>query len=126
MAALAEPTMQEECLSTFNAQAVANIAWAYARLGIKNAALMAALAEQTMQEECLSTFDAQAVANTAWAYARLGIKNEALMATLAGPTWGVWGVRDKPLRARTGAQNMQRCTVPGVHNTGTLGGRAGS
>ena len=34
----------------FNTQEVANIAWAYAGLEIKNETLMAALGEQTMQE----------------------------------------------------------------------------
>ena len=79
-------TMQEECLSTFYAQNVANTAWAYARLGIKNEALMAALAGRTMRTECLSTPNAQNVANTAWAHATLQIKNKALMAALVGRT----------------------------------------
>ena len=66
MVALAGRAMQEECLSTFNAQAVANTAWAYARLGIKNEAFMAALAGRALRRECLSTFNAQDVANTAY------------------------------------------------------------
>ena len=53
MAVLAERTMQEGLLSTFNTQEVANTASTYAELEMKNEALMAVLAERIMQDKSL-------------------------------------------------------------------------
>ena len=64
MAGLAERTLQEGFLSTYNPQNVTITAWAVATLEIQNEALMAGLAERTLQEGFLATFIPRDGANT--------------------------------------------------------------
>ena len=87
--AIARRALDGDFFAGFNAQAMADTAWAFGRLGVKNQALMAAVAgtlatrfaEQTQQggqvaslQAQLATFNAQNLANFAWAFATLGIQ----------------------------------------------------
>ena len=54
-------------MGDFNAQELANTAWAFATVVQKNALLFAALAAAA--ELCLGDFHVQELANTAWAFA---------------------------------------------------------
>ena len=54
----------------FNAQHLANTAWAFAKLSQLDTPLLAALARAA--ERSMHEFNAQALANTAWAFAKLG------------------------------------------------------
>jgi hypothetical protein len=65
----------------FNPQDLANTAWAFATLGIKNDPLFGALAQEASKQ--VSHFIPQALANAAWAFATLGIKNDQLFSALA-------------------------------------------
>ena len=79
MAAIALQVLDK--IASFNAQGLANTAWAFAMLGIKNQPLMAAIAVQVIEK--IDSFTAQNLAITAWAFAKLGIKHQALMAAIA-------------------------------------------
>ena len=57
-------------MSEFNAQNIANTAWAFAKLGQLDEKLFAALAREAALR--VSEFKAQNIANTAWAFATLG------------------------------------------------------
>ena len=57
--------MAERRLDQFNAQELANTAWAFATVGQKDELLFNALAR--MAERRLDQFNAQDLANTAWA-----------------------------------------------------------
>jgi hypothetical protein len=65
------------------ARTIANAAWAFAILGIKNTAVMDALALQSLRPDILGTFQRRELANLAWAYARLQLQAPDLMTTLA-------------------------------------------
>ena len=54
-------------MEDFNAQDLANIAWAFATVGQADKQLFTALARAA--EQCLGDFNAQELANTAWAFA---------------------------------------------------------
>jgi hypothetical protein len=56
-------------MGTFNAQNLANTAWAFATAGVRAPGLFAALAVHA--EQRMGTFSAQALANTAWAFAAM-------------------------------------------------------
>ena len=70
--------MAERRLDDFNAQELANTAWAFATVGQKDEQLFKALAR--MAERRLAKFKAQALANTAWA-----------LTDSAACTLGSWG-----------------------------------
>ena len=53
----------KQCLDEFNAQGLANTAWAFATVGQKDDQLFKALAR--MAERCLDQFNGQGLANTA-------------------------------------------------------------
>ena len=57
--------MAERRLDQFNAQDLANMAWAFATVGQQEEQLFKVVAK--MAERCLDHFNAQALANTAWA-----------------------------------------------------------
>ena len=69
----------ERRLDQFNAQQLANTAWAFATVGQKDEQLFKALAK--MAERRLDEFNAQGLANTAWAFATVGQKDEQLFNT---------------------------------------------
>ena len=60
----------EQCLGQFNAQGLANTAWAFATAGQSDALLFEALAREVTRR--LGEFNAQDLANTAWAFATVG------------------------------------------------------
>uniref|UniRef100_A0A7S1J392 Uncharacterized protein n=1 Tax=Eutreptiella gymnastica TaxID=73025 RepID=A0A7S1J392_9EUGL len=96
MARLADRALQGEFLFSFNSHDVTNTAWAFAKLGIHNHALMTGLARRMLQEGFLSTFTDQEVVNTAWAFTKLGVRNEGLRLQLQLQA----GKRQKRLRSR--------------------------
>ena len=57
-------------LDQFDAQGLANIAWAFAKAGQQDEQLFKAMAK--MAEQRLDQFDAQGLANMAWAFATMG------------------------------------------------------
>ena len=59
----------ERRMHKFNAQELANTAWAFAKLGQLDALLFAALARAA--ERRMYNFNAQYLSNTAWAFATL-------------------------------------------------------
>ena len=69
--------MAEQRLDQFNAQGLANTAWAFATVGQKDEQLFKALAK--MAEQRLDEFNAQGLANTAWAFATVGAPAPALL-----------------------------------------------
>jgi len=68
-------------LRAFLANHLANIVWAFAKLGIEAPAMFEAI-EVEAQYKILS-FDSQALANLAWAYATAGVEAEALLEAVA-------------------------------------------
>ena len=77
-------------LDKFNAQALANTAWAFATAGHKDEQLFKALA--AMAERRLDQFNAQELANTAWALtdsAALHARELAKRSSRGG-SWGGW------------------------------------
>ena len=68
LAAIAKETKRS--LDKFNAQSLANTAWAFATVGQEDEQLFKALAR--MAERRLDEFNAQNLANTAWAFAAVG------------------------------------------------------
>jgi hypothetical protein len=68
-------------MGTFNAQELANTAWAFAAAGVRAPGLFAALAAPA--EQRISTFNAQNHANTAWAFATAGVRAPGLFSALA-------------------------------------------
>ena len=76
--------MVEPHLSSLNAQNIANIAWAFATLGLRqDERLFATLAREA--EKRANKFTAQGIANTVWALATLSSHDGMLFAILAGP-----------------------------------------
>ena len=61
-------------MGNFNAQELANEAWAFAKAGQSDVSLLAALA--TAAEWLIGDFNSQNLANAAWAFAKAG-QNEA-------------------------------------------------
>ena len=57
-------------MGDFNAQGLANIAWAFATVGKTDAPLFTALGRAA--ERCVGDFNVQELANTAWAFAMAG------------------------------------------------------
>ena len=72
-------------LSKFNAQNLANTAWAFARLEHPAPALFEALAAESAGR--LAEFNAQNLANTAWAFAAAGHQAPELFEQLADLAW---------------------------------------
>ena len=69
-------------VSEFNAQDIANTAWAFASLGQLDEKLFAAPAREAALR--VSDFKAQGMANAVWAFATLGQLDEKLFAALRG------------------------------------------
>ena len=65
-----------------HSQGLANVAWAFARSGLRHDQLLASLAKRAAQPEVLRSFTPQGIANVAWAYATLDFFDEPLMMTL--------------------------------------------
>ena len=61
---------------------MANIAWAFAKLGVYDSALMTAIGARIARAGALAEFSAQAVANAAWAFATLDIRDPEVMAAI--------------------------------------------
>ena len=80
-AALAKEAKQR--LGEFNAQGLANTAWAFATEGQADAALFEALAMGAKQR--LGEFNPQDLANTAWAFATVGHHNQTLPDQINAP-----------------------------------------
>ena len=68
-------------MSEFNAQDIANMAWAFAKLGQSDEKLFAALARAAQLR--MNGFTVQELVNTAWAFATLGQSDEKLFAAVA-------------------------------------------
>jgi hypothetical protein len=75
-------------VDSFNAQALANTAWAFATAGLRAPELFAALAVHA--EQRMGTFNAQNLANTAWAFASAGVRAPGLFAALAYAPSSAW------------------------------------
>ena len=61
---------------------MANVAWAFANLGVRNETLLSGLAAHLLTGQRLSRCSARDVATVAWAFAALGFRNETLMAAI--------------------------------------------
>eukprot|EP00667_Euglena_gracilis_P015493 EG_transcript_16133 len=59
-------------ITGFGPQEVANVAWAYAALGVRNTQLMDTVASAILQPGFVERFTPQAIANVGWAYGTLG------------------------------------------------------
>lgn len=70
-----------EQISEFDAQCVANTAWAYACLKITDQRLMEAVGEYVVNRT--ATFAPQGLVNTAWAFGTLGIRSKPLLDAIA-------------------------------------------
>ena len=68
-------------MGDFNAQDLANTAWAFATAGQSDAQLFTALAREA--EWHVRDFKAQNLANTAWAFATVGKSDAQLFTALA-------------------------------------------
>ena len=66
--------MAQRRSNQFNAQGLANTAWAFAKVDQQDEQLVNALAK--MAEQRLDQFDAQALANMAWAFVTVGQEDE--------------------------------------------------
>lgn len=66
---------------SFDQRAIANAAWAFAKLGIRNDKLFHKLSESASR--LVESMDGQAVSNLCWAYATLGIRDLVLFDDLA-------------------------------------------
>ena len=73
----------ESRLNEFNAQGLANMAWAFAKADRADAPMFAALASSAHPALATSEFTLQGVANVAWAFAKGGQADSALFAALA-------------------------------------------
>ena len=71
----------EQRLDQFNAQGLANTAWAFATVGQQDEQLFKALAR--MSEQRLVELNAQELASTAWAFATVRQQDEHLFKALA-------------------------------------------
>jgi hypothetical protein len=71
----------ERRVGEFNAQDLANTAWAFAKACHEDALLFAALARASARR--LDDFNPQDLVNTAWAFAKLGQLDAPLFAALA-------------------------------------------
>ena len=71
----------ERRVAEFNAQDLANTAWAFAKACHEDALLFAALARASARR--LDDFNPQDLVNTAWAFAKLGQLDAPLFAALA-------------------------------------------
>jgi hypothetical protein len=83
MQAISERLVQKGFLSTFTAPQLSDIAWAFAKLGIRNELLMQSIAEHAMRDACLSMFTSADIARICWAFAFLSISHDPLMAAIA-------------------------------------------
>jgi hypothetical protein len=68
-------------IALFNAREVSNVAWAFAKMEIKDEQLFGALAKKA--KESMWQFTSQGISNTAWAFATLEIQDKGLFAALA-------------------------------------------
>ena len=82
--------MAERRLDQFNAQDLANTAWAFATVGQNEELLFNALAK--MAERRLDQFNAQGLANMAWALTDSAALHarELLKRSSRGGSWGGW------------------------------------
>jgi len=62
-------------------QGLANIAWAYSKLGMRNKELMEAIAAESIKK--ITDFDPQNLSNMAWAFAKLGMTHDPLLDAIA-------------------------------------------
>ena len=87
-------------LDKFNAQALANTAWAFATVGQQDEQPFKALAR--MAERRLEKFNAQGLANMAWAFATMGPQQEKLFNAqgLANTAWALAVTDSAALHAR--------------------------
>ena len=69
------------CVGDFDAQELANTAWAFATASQSDALVFAVLAKAA--KLCVGDFDAQELANTAWAFATASQSDSPLFAVLA-------------------------------------------
>ena len=105
-------------------QSVANIAWAFAKLGVHDRALMPALALRISQlaEEAEGVegkaLRSQHVANTAWAFATLGVRDEAVMADLSRMAQLPWLL--ERFNAQEVANTAWAFAKLGVHDRGLM------
>eukprot|EP00667_Euglena_gracilis_P012253 EG_transcript_12568 len=83
LCAVSHTMVDGERLALLDGQGVANLVWAYAKLGRSDAALFGAVAARVAAVPSNLSMKPQEVSNTAWAFATLGIRNEAVMAALA-------------------------------------------
>ena len=81
-------TAAEWRMGEFNAQELANTAWAFATAGEEDASLFAALA--TAAEHHMDDFNAQELANTAWALTD-SVRSDAKELSKRSPRGGRWG-----------------------------------
>ena len=70
-----------EILGEFDAQGLANTVWAFAKLEMKEEALMKAVARRAL--EILEEFNAQNLATMVWAFAKLRVKHAELLRAVA-------------------------------------------
>jgi very-short-patch-repair endonuclease len=73
--------VEERAGTAFNAQNLANIAWAFATAGVPAPRLYATIAQQA--EERIGIFTAQNLANIAWAFAKADVSAPRLYAAIA-------------------------------------------
>ena len=70
-----------EILREFNAQNLANMVWAFAKLEMNEEALMKAVGRRAL--ETLGEFNAQGLATMVWAFAKLRVNDAELLRALA-------------------------------------------
>ncbi len=63
------------------AQGLANVAWAYAALGVEHSPLMTAIADRALEPGMLAAFSPQGLANLVWAFAMLRLQHPELPTT---------------------------------------------
>ena len=126
-------------LDRLDARGIANVAWALARLGIRDLPHLRSLADGALRPEVIAAYNAQDVANTAWAYATLAVRHEALMAALSAQAlrkglgsfkekeltntaWGfaVLEVRDPPLMRGIAKHAAARATEFGAQGVANI------
>jgi len=71
----------ERRVSEFNAQGLANTAWAFATVRLRDEKLFMALAREA--ERRVSELNAQSLANTAWAFATVNVLVDEMFTALA-------------------------------------------
>eukprot|EP00747_Dinoflagellata_sp_TGD_P114629 gnl/TRDRNA2_/TRDRNA2_171972_c2_seq2.p2 gnl/TRDRNA2_/TRDRNA2_171972_c2~~gnl/TRDRNA2_/TRDRNA2_171972_c2_seq2.p2 ORF type:complete len:159 (+),score=28.74 gnl/TRDRNA2_/TRDRNA2_171972_c2_seq2:146-622(+) len=126
----------EMLLSEFNAQDLANMSWACAKMGQFDEKLFAVLG--SVAEQLIREFNAQELANTIWAFSQVGSVDVALLKVLATAAqqnmadfsepeigmilWAssrcdslgnVWNLFDDAIHARELSGQMETSTIPG-------------